>query len=156
MDHARLQTIRSALERLAPPRGTWPPGSRTDPNALATSPAMLAPITRLHMGTFHGDDGRGTAGCIAGLAITLFPRTALKAAWDLITQRRWRPGQAPVPVSRLAAAILDAPHTDVCNLLYPPPGHYRLDRITPAQAVAAIDRFAAGEAPWPIGNPRTP
>ena len=151
MHHARLQTLRTALERLAPPRGTKPPGSRIDPNALATRPGALPPISRLHMGTFHSSGGRcETAGCIAGLTVTLFPDAARKAAWDLITERLWRPGRLPVPITRIVAAILDAPHTDICNLLYPAPGHYALDRITPEEAISALDRFAAGHAPWPI------
>ncbi len=151
MHHARLQTVRNALDELKPPRGTIPPGSRTDPSALATSPGALAPITRFHMGTFHSTDGRNTAGCIAGLAITLFPEAAGKAAWDLIAQRLWRPGRLPVPVTQIVAAILNAPHIDVCNLLYPAPGHYTLHRITPHQAIDALHRFGAGHAPWPVG-----
>lgn len=145
-----LQTLRSALERLAPPDGTNPPGARSDPNELARNPGSLPPITRFHMGTFHSADGRGAAGCIAGLTLTLFPDAARKAAWDLIAQRRWRPGRPPVPISRIVAAILDAPHIDVCHLLHPAPGHYALDRITPHEAIDAIDRFAAGHAPWPV------
>lgn len=150
MYHAHLQTVRNALDRLKPPGGKSPPGSRTDPNAVATRPGSLAPITRFDMRTFHSTDGRDTAGCIAGVTITLFPDAARKAAWDLIARRLWRPGRLPVPISRIVAAILDAPHTDVCNLLYPAPRHYALDRITPEQAIAALDRFAAGHAPWPI------
>ena len=150
MHQARLQTIHNALERLKPPSGTIPPGRPTDPNRLATSPDTLAPVTRLHMRTFHSSDGRNTAGCIAGLAITLFPEAARKAAWDLISERLWRPGRLPVPVPRIVAAILDAPHIHVCNLLYPAPGHYTLDRITPHQAIDALDRFAADHAPWPL------
>ena len=77
MLHARLQTLRTALERLAPLRDAKPPGSRTDPNAPATRPGALPPITRLRMGTFHSSGGGcETAGCIAGLAITLFPDAA--------------------------------------------------------------------------------
>ena len=151
--HRNHERIRSTLERLAPPGGTTPPGSRTDPRKLASNPNGLAPLTRFHMGTFHSTDGRDTAGCIAGLAITLFPDAARNAAWDLIAERRWRPGRLPVPIPRIVAAILDAPHSDVCNLLYPAPAHYALDRITPAEAIAAIDRFAAGHAPWPIDRP---
>lgn len=150
MHHARLHTVHEALDRLKPPHGATPPGSRTDPNALATNPGALAAITRFHMRTFHSSDGRETTGCIAGLAITLFPEAARKAAWDMIAQRLWRPGRLPVPVPRIVAAILDAPHIDVCNLLYPAPGHYSLERITPHQAIDALDRFAAGHAPWPI------
>ena len=153
MNHDRLLAIRNALGRLAPPGGKKPPGARTDPNTLATRASTLEPINRLHMETFHSSDGCDTAGCIAGLAITLFPRAAHKAAWNLIAQRRWRPGRLPPPISRIAAAILEAPHTDVCNLLYPAPGHHALDRITPADAIAALDRFAAGDAPWPIDRP---
>ena len=152
MNNFGLQTVRNALNRLKPPGGRTPPGPRTDPNALATHPGTLAPITRLHMRTFHSTDGRDTAGCIAGVTITLFPDTARKAAWNLIAQRRWRPGRPPVPVAHIVAAILDAPYIHVCNLLYPAPGHYALDRITPADAIAALDRFAAGHAPWPIGS----
>lgn len=153
MQHAVLQTVRESLDRLKPPRETTPPGRRTDPNALATNPGALAPITRFHMRTFHSSDGHDTAGCIAGLAITLFPGAARNAAWDLIAQRIWRPGRLPVPVPRIVAAMLDAPHIHVCNLLYPAPGHYTLDRITPHEAIAALDRFAAGHAPWPIDGP---
>jgi len=150
MNNFGLQTVRNALDRLEPPDGRTPPGSRTDPNALATRPGALAPITRLHMRTFHSSNGRDTAGCIAGLTITLCPDAARKAAWDLIAERRWRPGRLPVPIPRIVAAILDARYIDVCNLLYPAPGHYALDRITPPEAIDAIDRFAAGHAPWPI------
>ena len=151
MNDSRPQTVRNALDYLKPPGGRTPPGSRTDPNALATRPGALPPITRLHMGTFHSSDRSGeTAGCIAGLTVTAFPDATRKAAWDLITERLWRPGRLPVPITRIVAAILDAPHTDVCNLLYPAPGHYALDRITPEEAIAALDRFAAGHAPWPI------
>lgn len=150
MHHEHLQTVRYALDRLKPPRETTPPGCRTDPSALATSPGALAPITRFHMGTFHSSDGHDTTGCIAGLVITLFPEAARKAAWDLIAQRRWRPGRLPVPIPRMVAAILDAPYIDVCNLLFPAPEHYALHSITPRQAVAALDRFAAGDASWPI------
>lgn len=153
MHHARLQTVRDAVDRLKPPRGTTPPGCRTDPNALATSPGALAPISRFHMGTFHSSDGCNTAGCIAGVAITLFPEAARKATWDLIAERRWRPGRLPVPIPRIVAAILDAPDIDVCNLLFPAPGHYAIDGITPYQGIAALDRFAAGHAPWPIERP---
>ena len=56
-----------------------------------------------------------------------------------------------MPIPRIVAAILDAPYIDVCNLLHPAPEHYALERITPEQAIAALDRFAAGHAPWPIG-----
>ena len=150
MDHARLQTVRSAVDRLNAARGTTPPGHPTDPRALATRPGSLAPITRFDMRTFHSTDGRETAGCIAGLAITLFPEAARKAAWDLISERLWRPGRLPVPVPRIVAAILDAPHIHVCNLLYPAPEHYTLDRITPHQAIDALNRFAADHAPWPL------
>ena len=150
MNDSHLQTVRNALDRLKPPGGKTPPGSRTDANTLATRPGALVPITQFHMGTFHSTDDRHAAGCIAGLAITLYPHAARKAAWDLITERLWRPGRLPVPISRIVAAILDARHTDVCNLLYPAPGHYALDRITPEEAIAALDRFAAGHAPWPI------
>ncbi len=153
MNDFGLQTVRNALGHLKPPGGKTPPGSRTDPNALATRPDALAPITHLHMRTFHSTDGCDTAGCIAGLAITLFPDAARKAAWDLIAEQHWRPGRLPVPIPRIVAAILDAPHIDVCNLLYPAAAHYALDRITPAEAIAAIDRFAAGHAPWPIDRP---
>ena len=79
--HRNHERIRSTLERLAPPGGTTPPGSRTDPRKLASNPDGLAPLTRFHMGTFHSTDGRDTAGCIAGLAITLFPDAARNAAW---------------------------------------------------------------------------
>ena len=151
MNASRLQTVRNALDRLKPPNGKTPPGWRTDANALATRPGAVAPITQLHMGTFHSSgNGCETAGCIAGLAITLFADAARKAAWHLIAQRLWRPGRLPVPIGRIVAAILDAPHTDVCNLLYPAPGHYAVDRITPQEAIAALDRFAAGHAPWPV------
>ena len=130
MNDSGLQTVRNALGHLKPPGGKPPPGSRTDPNALATRPAALAPITRFHMRTFHSSDSRDTAGCIAGLIITLCPDAARQAAWDLIAERRWRPGRLPVPIPRIVAAILDAP-----------------------QAIAALDRFAAGHAPWPIHRP---
>ena len=151
MNASHLQTVRNALDRLKPPGGRTPPGSRTDANTLATRPGAVVPITRFHMGTFHSSgSGCETAGCIARLAITLFPDAARKAAWDMITERLWRPGRLPVPISRIVAAILDAPHTDVCNLLYPAPGHYAVDRITPQEAIAALDRFAAGHAPWPV------
>ena len=150
MNDSGLQRVRNALGHLKPPGGKSPPGSRTDPNALATRPGALAPITRLHMRTFHSSNGRDTAGCIGGLIITLSPDAARQTAWNLINEQRWRPGRLPVPIPRIVAAILDAPYIHVCNLLYPAPGHYALDRITPEQAIAALDRFAAGHAPWPI------
>lgn len=150
MDHTRLETLRNALDRMRPRRGNAPPGRRTNPNALATSPGALTPIAKLHMGTFHSSNGLDTAGCIAGITITLFPEAARNAAWNLIVERRWRPGRRPVPVPHIVAAILDAPHEDVCNLLYPAPEHFPLERITPEEAKAAVYRFAAGEAPWPI------
>ncbi|MCY4121361.1 MAG: hypothetical protein OXG72_10630 [Acidobacteria bacterium] len=149
--HDNLRTVRNALDLLEPPGGTSPPGLRTDPNTLATRPGALPPITRLHMGTFRSSNGRDTAGCSAGVTITLFPDAARKAAGNLITERRWRPGRLPAPIPRIVGAILDAPYSHVCNLLYPAPKHYAREQITPQQAIAALDRFAAGDAPWPIG-----
>ena len=145
----RLQTLRNTLERLSA-AGGGQPGRRTDATALVTRADTLSPITRLHMGTFHANNGAGAAGCIGGVTITLFPEAARQAVWELITQRRWRPGRLPVPLPRIVAGILEAPHIDVCNLLFPAPEHYAIDYITPAEAATALDRFAAGLTPWPI------
>ena len=152
MNKLGLQTVRNALCRLKPPEGKTPPGARTDATELVTSADALAPITRFDMRTFHSSDRRDTAGCIAGITITLFPDAARTAASNLAAQGRRPPGQHPAPIPQIVAAILEAPQTDVCNLLYPAPGHHALDQITPADAMAAIDRFAAGQAPWPLSS----
>ncbi len=147
MNTSRLKTVRDRLLELEPAPATGQANypSYIDMDILTSEIDKLPPVDTLDMSTYHAAGaGCRTLGCIAGLAITLYPREAALFAAEWVDEN----GSWPDPLTA-ARAILGLTGQESWRLFLGRSGmtDEDLHAITPEQAAAAVGNLLAGKDP---------
>ena len=158
MNRTRLEKVRNTIREL----NAIQPGQRHAKTEVVTSDAVLthypdriATIETLDMGTYHSkiyekEGDCQTLGCIAGVAIKLYPKEARNIAATADDGSPERRGPADI-----AQRILDLSTTEGRALFLSYPVERSRRPVTPPQACAAIDRLLNGVNPeniWQRGG----
>ena len=146
MNRKRLEEVRDTVRglRAIADRRSSIQQTATSAADLTGKPGELPEIDTLDMRVLHTRHEHLTAGCITGITLTLYPKTAVRLA----DEEERRHGRRPPPQT-VAARILGIEGQCTHPLLCPQP-HIGRYVISPAQAARAIDRVLAGESPLVI------
>lgn len=139
MHKSRLRRVRDLVARLEPRSADTVARRETRLEALLQTDYHVEAITRFDMRTLHARSTEGTHGCIAGCAISAFPRLAKRVAAR-------RPN---APATEIARTLLQLERHEARGLFQAAgyTGRRPADTATAAEAAAACDELLHGRDP---------